>query len=117
MLLLLTEESILYGKEISSNNSNGNQSNVGVKREVEYEYDSATGLLKQQTTYNYNSLGEKETLTQTSVYGWEKYEELKQQNILTTVVQTTNKTNDQTTAIAVSTWKDWGEGKWGLHKT
>ncbi len=111
------EESILYSKEISSIDSNGNQSNVGVKREVEYEYDSATGLLKKQTTYNYNSLGEREILTQTSVYGWEKYEALKQQNILTPVVQTTSKTNEQTTEIAVSTWKDWGQGKWGLYRT
>ena len=74
-------------------------------------------MLKKQTTYNYNSLGERETLTQTSVYGWEKYEDLKQQNILTPVVQTTSKTNEQITAIAVSTWKDWGQGKWGLDKT
>jgi RHS repeat-associated protein len=111
------EESILYGKEISNLNSNGNTSNMGVKREVEYEYDSATGLLRSQTTYNYNSLGEQETLTQTLVYGWEKYEELKQQNILTPVVQTTSKTDDKITAIAVSTWKDWGQGKWGLLRT
>jgi RHS repeat-associated protein len=111
------EESILYSKEISSIYSNGNASNVGVKREVEYEYDSATGLLKTQTTKNYNSLGEEETLTQTSVYGWEKYEELRQQNILTPVVQTVSKTNEKTTAIAVSTWKDWGDGKWGLFRT
>lgn len=111
------EESILYGQEISTIKSNGNTSDVEVKREVEYEYDSATGLLKKQTTYNYNSLGEKETLTKSSVYGWEKYEELRQQNILTPVVQTVSKTNDKTTAIAVSTWKDWGEGKWGLYRT
>ncbi|MGK7875100.1 MAG: hypothetical protein AB4426_17920 [Xenococcaceae cyanobacterium] len=26
-------------------------------------------------------------------------------------------TNDKTTAIAVSTWKDWGQGNWGLDKT
>ncbi|TRU83340.1 MAG: hypothetical protein EWV76_12195 [Microcystis novacekii Mn_MB_F_20050700_S1] len=51
------EESIFYGKEISDIDSNGNASNVGVTREVEYEYDSATGLLRSQTTYNYNSLG------------------------------------------------------------
>ena len=89
---------------------------MGVKREVEYEYDSATGLLKTQTTKNYNSLGEEETLTQTSVYGWEKYEELRQQNILTPVVKTVSKTNEKTTAIAVSTWKDWGDGKWGLFR-
>ena len=110
------EESILYGKEISSD-SNENQSSIGVKREVEYEYDSATGLLKKQISSNYNSLGERETLTQTSVYGWEKYEDLKQQNILTPVVQTSSKTNEQITAISVSTWKDWGNGKWGLDKT
>ncbi len=30
------EESIIYGKEISNINSNGNALNVGVKREVEY---------------------------------------------------------------------------------
>ncbi|NEN95448.1 MAG: hypothetical protein F6K50_07890 [Moorea sp. SIO3I7] len=111
------EESILYDQEISTTDSNGNASDVGVKRAVEYEYDSAMGLLKTQTTYNYNSLGEKETLTQTSVYGWEKYEELRQQNILTPVVQTVSKNNDKTTAIAVSTWKDWGGGKWGLYRT
>ncbi|TRU81409.1 MAG: hypothetical protein EWV76_21375 [Microcystis novacekii Mn_MB_F_20050700_S1] len=62
----------------------------------------------------YLRLGEKEILTQTSVYGWEKYEELKQQNILTPVVQKTSKTNDKITAISVSTWKDWGQGKWSL---
>lgn len=86
------EESILYGKEISSIDSNGNQSNVGVTREVEYEYDSATGLLKQQKTCNYNSLGEQEILTQVYVYGWEKYEALENRKILTPVVQTTSKT-------------------------
>ncbi|MBC6476969.1 MAG: hypothetical protein GDA56_03395 [Hormoscilla sp. GM7CHS1pb] len=111
------EESILYGKEIRSTDSNGDASYVGVQREVEYEYDSATGLLKTQQTKNYNSLGEEETLTQTSVYGWEKYDVLKQQNILTPVVQTVSETNDKTTAIAVSTWKDWGEEKWGLYKS
>ncbi|MDJ0534482.1 MAG: polymorphic toxin-type HINT domain-containing protein [Xenococcaceae cyanobacterium MO_207.B15] len=111
------EESILYGQEISSTDSNINAPNVGIKQEVEYEYDSATGFLKTHTTYNYNSLGEEEILTQTSVYGWEKYEELRKQNILTPVVQTVSKNNDQTTAIAVSTWKDWGEGKWGLYRT
>ncbi len=62
-------------------------------------------------------MGEKETLTQTSVYGWEKYEALKQQNILTPVVQTTNKTNEKTTAISVSTWKNWGDDKWGLFRS
>lgn len=111
------EESILDDQEISTTDSNRNALNVGVKQEVEYEYDSATGFLKTQTTYNYNSLGEKETLTQTSVYGWEKYEELKKQNILTPVVQTVSKNNDKTTAISVATWKDWGEGKWGLYKS
>ncbi len=111
------EESIFYGKEISGTDSNGNASYVGVKQEVEYEYDSATGLLKTQTTKNYNSLGEEEILTQTSVYGWEKYDGLRQQNILSPVVQTINKTNDKTTAIAVSTWKDWGEEKWGLYRS
>jgi hypothetical protein len=55
------EESIFYGKEISDIDSNGNASNVGVTREVEYEYDSATGLLRSQTTYNYNSLGERKS--------------------------------------------------------
>ncbi|HAC64988.1 MAG TPA: hypothetical protein DCF68_16015 [Cyanothece sp. UBA12306] len=106
------ESNILYSKEIGTSDSNAE-----VQRKVEYEYDSATGLLKKQTTYNYNSLGEEEILTQTSVYGWEKYEELKQQNILTPVVETTNKTNDQITAIAVSTWKDWGGNKWGLYRS
>lgn len=111
------DESIIYGKEISSINSNVNAANVGVKREIEYEYDSATGLLKTQKTKNYNSLGEQEILTQTYVYAWEKYDGLKQQNILTPVVQMTNKTDNKTTAISVSTWKDWGQGKWGLFKT
>ncbi|NEQ38786.1 MAG: RHS repeat-associated core domain-containing protein [Okeania sp. SIO3I5] len=111
------EESILYGKEISSTDSNGNASYLGVKQEVEYEYDSATGLLKTQKNKNYNSLGEEEILTQTSVYGWEKYDGLKKQNILTPVVQTINKTNDKTRAIAVSTWKDWGEEKWGVYRS
>ncbi|MEB3340092.1 hypothetical protein [Okeania sp.] len=111
------EESIIYGQEISDTNSQVNASYVGVKQQVEYEYDSATGLLKTQKTKNYNSLGEEEILTQTSVYGWEKYDGLKQQNILTPVVQTINKTNDKTTAIAVSTWKDWGEEKWGLSRS
>lgn len=111
------EKDILYGKEIGDPNSSENSSNVGVKREVEYEYDSATGFLKKQTTHNYNSLGEPEILTQTSVYGWEKYGELKKQNILSPVIQTISKTDDKTTAIAVSTWKDWGENKWGVHKT
>ncbi|NET24832.1 RHS repeat domain-containing protein [Okeania sp. SIO1I7] len=111
------EESIIYGQEISSTDSNGNASYVGVKQEVEYEYDSATGFLKTEKTKNYNSLGEEEILTQTSVYGWEKYDGLKQQNILSPVVQTINKTNDKTTAIAVSTWKDWGEEKWGSFRS
>lgn len=111
------EESILYCQEISSIDSNVNASNVGIKREVEYEYDSATGLLKTQKTKNYNSLGEEETLTKTSIYGWEKYDELKRQNILTPVVQDVRKTNDKITAIAVATWKDWGEGKWGLYRS
>ncbi|ELS03519.1 RHS repeat-associated core domain protein [Xenococcus sp. PCC 7305] len=111
------EESILYCQEISSIDSKVNASNVGIKREVEYEYDSATGLLKTQKTKNYNSLGEEEILTQTSIYGWEKYDELRQQNILTPVVQDVRKTNDKTTAIATSTWKDWGEGKWGLYRS
>ncbi|MDY7008986.1 MAG: hypothetical protein SWX82_35050, partial [Cyanobacteriota bacterium] len=111
------EESIFYGKEISSTDSNGNTSYVGVKQQVEYEYDSATGLLKTQTTKNYNSLGEEEILTQTSVYGWEKYDGLRQQNILSPVVQSINKTNEKTTAIAVSTWKDWGEEKWGVYRS
>ncbi len=106
------ESSVIDAQEFGNSNSHGS-----VKREVDYEYDSATGLLRKQTTYNYNSLGEKETLTQTSVYGWEKYEALKQQNILTPVVQTTNKTNEKTTAISVSTWKDWGQGKWGLFRS
>ncbi|MFK0732348.1 MAG: RHS repeat domain-containing protein [Gloeotrichia echinulata GP01] len=111
------EKSIIYGKEISSLNSNGNAAYVGVTREVEYEYDSATGLLKTQKTNNYNSLGEDEILTQTHVYAWEKYDGLKQQNILTPIVQTVSKTNDEITAIAASTWKDWGEGKWGVDRT
>jgi len=106
------ESNIIYGQEFGSSNSK-----VGVKREVEYEYDLATRLLKKQTSYNYNSSGEKETLTQTSVYGWEKYEALRQKNILTPVVQTTNKTDAKTTAISVSTWKDWGNDKWGLFKS
>jgi hypothetical protein len=29
-------------------------------------------------------------------------------------VQKTSKTNDKITAISVSTWKDWGQGKWSL---
>ncbi|MBO1350517.1 MAG: RHS repeat-associated core domain-containing protein [Hormoscilla sp. GUM202] len=105
------ETSILYGKEISGTDSKG------VEREVEYEYDPATGFLKTQKTKNYNSLGQEETLTKASVYAWEKYDELKQRNLLTPVVQTVSKTNDKTTAIAVSTWKDWGGGKWGLYRT
>ncbi|NEO83330.1 MAG: hypothetical protein F6J87_03565 [Spirulina sp. SIO3F2] len=111
------EENILYGKEIGSIDVNRNISNVGIKREIVYKYDSATGFLKTQITKNYNSLGEEETLTRTSVYGWEKYDSLKQQNILDPVVQTINKTNGKTTKISVNTWKDWGEKKWGLYRT
>lgn len=113
----IRQKSILYCKELNGNNSNDNSANIPVQQEIEYEYDSATGLLKKQTTYNYNSLGEKETLIQTSVYGWEKYNALREQNILTPVVQTTGQTNDTITATAVSTWKEWETDKWGVYKT
>ena len=113
----IRQKSILYCKKLNGNNSNDNSANIPVQQEIEYEYDSATGLLKKQTTYNYNSLGEKEILIQTSVYGWEKYDALREQNILTPVVQTTSQTNDTITAIAVSTWKEWETDKWGVYKT
>ncbi|NEP53165.1 MAG: hypothetical protein F6K65_31940, partial [Moorea sp. SIO3C2] len=88
-----------------------------VEQKIAYEYDLATGLVRGQTTKNYNSLGEEEIHKETYVYGWEKYDQLKEQNILTPVVQTTNQVNEKITAISVSTWKDWGDGKWGEFKT
>jgi len=109
------QNSVLYSQELDSSGSQEGKT-VEVEQVVSYEYDRATGLLRKETTYNYNSIGEKATITKSLVYGWEKYDALREQHILAAVVQTTNQTNGKTTAIAVSTWKNWQENKWGEYR-
>ncbi|MGB0383717.1 MAG: hypothetical protein ACPGWR_02750 [Ardenticatenaceae bacterium] len=94
----------------------------GVVSETVNTYDLSSGLtIKEQTSY-YNSRGEQETLTKLTTYGYQKYNILRVLNMLTSVAQSTNETDDQITAISVSTFKNWEENseqpvKWGLYRS
>ena len=104
----IQKKSTLYGNPISTDGGDGDAVTIeAVTQTMEYTYSSQTGLLTEQTTDNYNSEGIKDTLKQSQKYGWEEYDALKDSHIWSPVVQSINFTNDEPTAIAVTTWKQW----------
>jgi RHS repeat-associated protein len=89
---------------------------------TEYDYNEK-GQLTVTATYNYNSEGQAERLTEEKKYGWEVYPQLLDINLLNLEVQTKNRneTKNVTTQLSVCVLKNWSEDKggnqWGLHKT
>jgi RHS repeat-associated protein len=78
------------------------------------------GLLRSVKTYNYNSDGVVQAVLTEYLYGWEKYEQLKQRYILSRIIQTRTTRQDPANPNAaplsaealVSTWKQWTQYMW-----
>lgn len=79
-----------------------------------------TGLPVEVRTYQFNGLGQKETLKEQYTYFWEKYDLTRSLNLLSPVVETRSSTDDVTTAITITTWRHaWGmlRGRWAPSAT
>ncbi|MEM7180468.1 MAG: RHS repeat-associated core domain-containing protein [Spirochaetota bacterium] len=89
----------------------------GVTATVISEYSTDTGLSTSIASTKYNSAGTLDTMTEEFLYWWEKYDPDRSNNLLTPVVQTTRKQNNNIIGISITTWKnDWGysEKSWAI---
>ena len=86
------------------------QDNVTKKIDYSYfgGYDIDRGLLRRTDTYNSNGIGATEDISDTLIYGYEKYPGLYSLNILSPVVQQKNYVNDVCSNNSVTTLINWG---------
>lgn len=98
----------------------------GVNQTSQTEYDLSTGMVTKTIGADYDSEGSKRTLTSSYMYAWQvpEYQAgILALNLLDSVVQKTDRVEIEgnpiifTTSVDVTTWKDWGGGRWAPHKT
>ena len=76
---------------------------------TETTFDPLTGLPNQITTYQFNSQATKDTLVVNLKYWWEQYNQNRDLNLLSPIIETIESTNGVRTVNAITTWSnDWG---------
>jgi RHS repeat-associated protein len=78
----------------------------GVTTSVTHTYKPESGLISSSETTNYNSMGETETLKKELKYGYEAYPALKDDNLLTAVVQQRSFNGTTVTSSAATKWEE-----------
>ncbi len=93
-----------------------------VPSRMDYQYNTDTGQLVQQTAYNYNSQGDQEQLVTMFRYFWEEYDTSRSLNLLTPQIQVTKKSilNGTPTELAnrIVTFREvwgYGSGQWASY--
>ncbi|MEQ9263611.1 MAG: RHS repeat-associated core domain-containing protein [Balneolaceae bacterium] len=89
----------------------------GVLTSAGHGFTTATGLRYLSATKQYSIDGVEYDLENSVTRAWVKYPDLKNKNILSPIALSETKVNVTNTSQAVTTWKDWGGGKWAPHKT
>ncbi len=96
----------------------------GVTTFVNTFYNSENGLSERSESRDYTTDGTEVINISEKIFAFEKYTNLKTDNILSYSVEDIIKiktdlitSTETVTSKIVSTWKDWGAGKWSPHKT